>query len=734
MLKAGTNWDPDNRMLKFKYTGGITKTKFGLKMYSDRASELTTLVLNNNSYDHASIEELWTILHGFSSLKHLSLDKNPIGSKGLLHLSHFLAANTVLQELSLSNCSIEFLPSSFVSSLVNLTTCLLKENPLIPWPASEVLGRSENAQDIIKLFSQPIDNVSRENFILIHEYLSHRCTAECLEMMLGLIQFKENGSQFCTSDCAKLWTVIVGVSFEADSLYGVIEKFIEQNVAAWSVLASCSDEYDRKAIMLAVGATRRFLSDRCFFMGLYDIPHGMQHEYKSATCTVYIVDRVEHNKRTRVALKFMKNTFEFEREKASREILSALSPDHSSQDCVIEAIASYKWSDCEFQAAVQRCGWLVDYASPCLLVMPAADRNLRIIMDNERITKPEVIKCMFQQLLDCVKFMHERCYIHGDLKPRNIMRIQRCLKLIDFDASAQIGQQYSWSKHSSAYMPPEAIRVSLSLVCDDLVVSGAPNSAQFTVEFKFPLPMEVAAGSTFTITFSPVNMTGVLSLMLDDTVDLSTCMSVKDHAITVVAMDALAAGSRRFTMVATFNDNPTAAGSVNARLEHVVNTLRPVQGASKDGLTKCTVTIRNPMKDTISSQEEQQVSSPKTPSAVAERHAQSRPESSSRPLQTLAPTKRAPSSAAALTLPYPLFLSESAIASTSSKLPPLPVDDLSPTVAKAATLMQDEYSRTATNVQQEMRSLRQAWASLQQISAVASGALSFAELRLLSFL
>ena len=52
-------------------------------------------------------------------------------------------------------------------------------------------------------------------------------------------------------------------------------------------------------------------------------------------------------------------------------------------------------------------------------------------------------------------------------------------------------------------------------------------------------------------------------------------MTVKDYVITVTAKEALPAGIRQFTMVATFNGNPTAAGSMSAHLGHVVNTLRP---------------------------------------------------------------------------------------------------------------------------------------------------------------
>jgi serine/threonine protein kinase len=317
--------------------------------------------------------------------------------------------------------------------------------------------------------------------------------------------------------------------------------------------------------------------------------------------------------------------------------------------------------------------------------------------------------------LKFVKFMHERGYIHGDLKPRNVMRVvvdsKRHILLIDLDASAAIGLQYSWSKPSSAYMPPEAVCLSLSLVCDDLLVSGAPTSAQFTIDFKFLLPMDVAAGSTFTIKFSPVNVTGVLSLMLDDAVDLSSCMSVKDHVITVTAKDALAAGSRRFTMVATFNGNPTATSSVSARFEHVVNTLRPVQGVSKDSVAKCIVTIRNPTMNAISSQQDQ-LSPFNAQSLCVSHDKQIHPDSSSRLPPSSLSTKR--SSLA----PTPKFPPESAIASMLPDLPPIKDVLLPPAVSAAVAMMQNEYAHSATNALDIIRSMRKAWVALQKISSV----------------
>jgi hypothetical protein len=58
-----------------------------------------------------------------------------------------------------------------------------------------------------------------------------------------------------------------------------------------------------------------------------------------------------------------------------------------SQDYIIDTTDRFYCSDAAFQDAVKKRGKLVDYDNPCLLVMPVADRNLRVIMDSERITR-----------------------------------------------------------------------------------------------------------------------------------------------------------------------------------------------------------------------------------------------------------------------------------------------------------------------------------------------------------
>jgi serine/threonine protein kinase len=535
----------------------------------------------------------------------------------------------------------------------------------------------------------------------------------------------KQGQQHAPLMAQQLWVSLVSHK-SSDEYTPLVDKFLDRHLDGVSEVMKWKDHSGRTAAATALSSCKRAMSSRSFFMGVYDIPDGVQHEYKSATCTVYIVDRVEDDKRTRVALKFMKNADEFEREKTSREKLLAPASGeaHMLQDCIIDATDSYHCTDAAFCAAVEKRRGLVDYDRPCLLVMPAADRNLRAIMDNERITEAGVIKAMFHEILNCAKFMHERSYIHGDLKPRNVMRIhrdhKRLIMLIDLDASASIGLQYAWSKHSSAYMPPEAIRFSLSVICSDLAVGNASGSAQCTVCFKGCFPFGISSGSTFTISISSVIVTAVHSLTLDD-VDLSSCVFIKDGVITVTSKDTISAGDRRFKIAITFDGNLPAADSMSARVEHVVDTLRPMEGASKDSLAKCTVSIRNPLKEAMSMQPDQQLSSSEAPSALTSQHSHSRPESSSRPLQPPPPVKRNFHAAAPLKSPCPPFLAESAIASISPDLPPLPDVSLSPAVAEAAALIQIEYTCSAANAKLSMSSMRDAWISWQRISAGLSG-------------
>ena len=96
-----------------------------------------------------------------------------------------------------------------------------------------------------------------------------------------------------------------------------------------------------------------------------------------------------------------------------------------------------------------------------IIVMPQADRNLWAALKQERWAGNNMkeVQLVFEQLVQGVAHMHGQGYVHGDLKPLNIMRATGHWKLIDFDAACAIDKEYILNKHSSAYVPPEAIHL-----------------------------------------------------------------------------------------------------------------------------------------------------------------------------------------------------------------------------------------------------------------------------------
>ena len=98
------------------------------------------------------------------------------------------------------------------------------------------------------------------------------------------------------------------------------------------------------------------------------------------------------------------------------------------------------------------------------IIMPAADRSLETIYRSERPDKDHV-KLMMKEVAESVQHCHENGIIHCDLKMANIVRVNGCMKLTDFDAACQIGSSenpadlgsnnFAGGKFSSGVLPPE---------------------------------------------------------------------------------------------------------------------------------------------------------------------------------------------------------------------------------------------------------------------------------------
>ena len=77
---------------------------------------------------------------------------------------------------------------------------------------------------------------------------------------------------------------------------------------------------------------------------------------------------------------------------------------------------------------------------PNILVFEFGDRTLDTIIKHERIAGSFLSKQIALNLAEAVFTLHDSGYVHGDLKPLNIVIVQGTrLKLIDLDVSAKIG-------------------------------------------------------------------------------------------------------------------------------------------------------------------------------------------------------------------------------------------------------------------------------------------------------
>jgi eukaryotic-like serine/threonine-protein kinase len=98
------------------------------------------------------------------------------------------------------------------------------------------------------------------------------------------------------------------------------------------------------------------------------------------------------------------------------------------------------------------------------LVMEYAEEDLSQILPQRALT-PEETRDMLGPVLDALEYLHGRGFVHGDLKPANILATGDHLKLSS-DRSSRIGESQGLSRKAGAYDPPEAISGMLTPAAD----------------------------------------------------------------------------------------------------------------------------------------------------------------------------------------------------------------------------------------------------------------------------
>lgn len=87
----------------------------------------------------------------------------------------------------------------------------------------------------------------------------------------------------------------------------------------------------------------------------------------------------------------------------------------------------------------------------CGIVMPAAQRNLMVVLVQERVTVQDLVR-MFRSILQCLAHMHRQGRLHADVKPLNIVRMESGeWRLVDLDATVRMLVEYIGVKTSTGY-------------------------------------------------------------------------------------------------------------------------------------------------------------------------------------------------------------------------------------------------------------------------------------------
>ena len=272
----------------------------------------------------------------------------------------------------------------------------------------------------------------------------------------------EESSEICRARdkrdrCAQghSWTVII--QREEDFAVEVVRRTLSENKDKTHILASSLDQFGRRQLDIASSKCRMVLNSFRYLHGRYDLKPGPP-EHKSKTSLIkFAIDRKSLDERA-VAVKFMSHRAQFLSEIVSRD------RGGFSNDFVVSVLRSYDGdSGSEEDELFRQDAVTKGYSEyPYCVVMDVAEHNLKKVIDQQNICAKEWddIRSIVRQLAAALEHIHSKGFIHGDIKPTNIVLTDTKLRLIDLDASAAIAvqsDQYAGAKYSSAYISPELL-------------------------------------------------------------------------------------------------------------------------------------------------------------------------------------------------------------------------------------------------------------------------------------
>merc|ERR1712238_250713 len=405
------------------------------------------------------------------TLNKLNISNNYIGTEGGKALVKMLETNTTLKTLYLSGNDIRNDLSSTITAFVACNHTLWKQQ-------KEIMERSDDALSyyINGYVATPSPTTTddsnnthwtwTENAWKAINSTDGRITKLLLNC-LKMVNIEANKAslkrlaEYDETDGNLL--LIIAATKTHPTVINLLKFFIEDV----KVDIDCTERSGRTIRAAAMGSDNKesaaWARTYGTYLGRYRIEggNGLNSDpvHESDTCFVHFATDMKisvKDSKHHVALKIMFNETNFKRELKAR--ISIKMSDIKPDDDISEKQNKYEsehvitlhryHNDDEFKNE-NKC-WC--------LVLAKGSKSISQIIHTERIAgikTDKLINCGVD-FAKAIQHMHEKNMIHADIKPRNVIRdITGDFKLIDLDASVEIGEKLINKKKSTAFMSPE---------------------------------------------------------------------------------------------------------------------------------------------------------------------------------------------------------------------------------------------------------------------------------------
>lgn len=220
-------------------------------------------------------------------------------------------------------------------------------------------------------------------------------------------------------------------------------------------LVKLKDVYGRVLLDIACRECKTKMCQAILFAHRYKFDKS-EPIYESPSCKVYSsLDYGQNKSGKPVVMKFLNHKNDLQAELEARYTDDGA--ERFKSDYVIALLHYHDDADVLFSKAAALNGL------PCFcLVMERGDINLLDAINNQNVLRNIVcIKKILQDIAKCLDYFHSKAsYMHGDIKPKNIVKDKTSGNwcLIDFEAATPFGKKMG-AKVSTAYLPPEIIQM-----------------------------------------------------------------------------------------------------------------------------------------------------------------------------------------------------------------------------------------------------------------------------------